>query len=486
MKDNVKDNILRPDLCVLGGSAAGVALAGSAAACGLSVMLVEKDRIGRDRLEDAVPGHALRAAGHFAATLRRSSHFGIALQAPEIVFSRVAAHAADVVNTLEPQYAPVRLESMNVKLIKAVGRFISLDTLDAGGLAIKARRFAIATGSRAKSMAIPGLDLVRPLTAAALCRLASPPGRLIVIGANPDELALAQAVRRLGCEVVVLSETKIFQHEDEELVAPVRTQFARDGVVVHECARILRIEPHGEGLRVFIAPGLGRRSSSGDSNAQSGTEAIEGSHVLLAAGAAPQVEGLGLAAAGVRYDATGIKVDAHLRSSNRRIYAIGAAEGQLSAGAAEHHANRVLRHILGLPFGFATPQPSACVILTDPELAVAGLSEAQARQRRGSIRVLRWPYAATDRAQIERASVGHVKLITSRSGKILGAGIVGPAAGELINLYTLAISKGMYASDLASIMVPYPTFADVAQGAAAQTRQMQRGWRLPPFFRWLR
>ncbi len=121
-------------------------------------MLIEKDRIGGDRLEDAVPGHALRAAGHFRLRLCVAPpHFGIMLQSPEIVFPRVATHAAGVVNALEPQYAPARLESMNVKLIKAVGRFISLDTLDAGGLVIKARRFAIATGSRAKSIAISGV-----------------------------------------------------------------------------------------------------------------------------------------------------------------------------------------------------------------------------------------------------------------------------------------------------------------------------------------
>ncbi len=473
----MKDNVLRPDLCILGGGAAGVNLAISAAACGLSIALVEKDRIGGDRLDDAIPGHALRAAGHFAATLRRAQKFGISVQPPEIDFARVQAHAAAVAAALEPDYSHVRLNGMNVKMIKAIGRFTGPDALEAGGLAIKARRFVVATGSQPKSPAIPGLDLVRPLTAAALCRLASPPRRLIVIGSDPAGLALAQGVRRLGCEVILLAETTIFPQEDEELVAPVHTQFLRDGVVIREGAQILRIEPDGDGLRVLIARGPDCRSGSGESAPKGETETIEGSHVLLAAGAAPRVEGLGLTAAGIRYDATGIKVDAHMRSSNRRIYAIGAAA----------ESERVLRHILGFKAPSA-PQPSARVILTDPEMAFSGLSERQARESRQPIRVLRWPYAATDRAQIERSTGGHVKLLTSRGGKILGAGIVGPAAGELINLHTLAISAGMYASDLASIIVPYPTFAEAAQGAAAafQRRGALGAKRLFPFFRWLR
>jgi pyruvate/2-oxoglutarate dehydrogenase complex dihydrolipoamide dehydrogenase (E3) component len=480
----MKDNVFQPDLCILGAGAAGLALATSAAACGLSVTLVEKDQIGGERLRNAIPGHALRAAGHFAAALRRAPQFGIDFRSPDIDFARVGAHAAAVATGLEPGYAQIRLEGMNMKVIKAAGRFTRSDVLEAGGVAVKARNFVVATGSRAKSMAIPGLDLVRPLNAAALCALASAPRRLIVIGGDPNGMALAQGVRRLGSEVIVLSEAKILAAEDQELVAPVRTQFARDGIVLREGVRISHIEPEGEGLRVFISPEL--------SSGEGGAEAIEGSHVMLAVGAKPLVEGLGLAAAGVLYGASGIKVDANLRSSNRRIYAIGAAaEGELSPGAAERHASRVLRHILSFPFGFAAawkPQPSARVILTDPEIACSGLSEAQARKLRRHIRVLRWPYAATDRAHIERATVGHVKLLTSRSGKILGAGIVGPAAGELINLYTLAISQGMYASDLASIMVPYPTFANAVEGATSnfQTRRSAGAWRLPRFFRWLR
>ena len=463
-------DILQPDLCILGGGAAGSTLAAGAASCGLSVVVVEKGLIGGDGLAHAVRGHALLAAGHVAAALRRAGRFGIDIQPPKVDFARVREHISEVAAALAPNYSQVRLEAMNVKVIGAPGRFSRPDMLIAGGLTIKASRFVVATGASAKSLPIAGLNLIRPLTYAGLCGLDRSPRRLIVIGAEPDGLAFAQGLRRLGGEVVVLAPTKLFALEDDELVAPVRIQMERDGVVIHEYVRILRVEPHGEGLRALIAR-AGREPKIE-------TETIEGSHVLIAAGSAPVVEGLGLAAAGVRFDATGIEVGSDLRTSNRRIYAIGGVvRGGESRGAAEYQAGLVLRHLLrqgfghdlggvaGLAAGRMEPQAIARVILTDPEIAITGLSETEAREHRQHVFVLRSPFCETDRAQVERASAGHVKLITSRRGRILGAGIVGPAAGELINLYTLAISKGMTAADVASIMIPYPTRADALRRA---------------------
>ncbi len=272
--------------------------------------------------------------------------------------------------------------------------------------------------------------------------------------------------------------------EDEELVAPVRAAFAREGVLVHEHARVLRLEPRENGVSAFIA------RAKADGTAEK--EEIEGSHVLIAAGGAPHVEGLGLAAARVRYTAAGVEVNANLRTRNRRVYALGAvANSARSAAAGEHHAEIVLDQLLRPRFGLPPLLPprhaGAAVIFTDPEIAVAGLSEGDAREQGRRIRVLRWPFSETDRGQIAGAPQGHVKLITSPGGKILGGGIVGPEAGELINLVTLAISKGLTAADLASAMVAYPALAEAVRRAAATgggrggnvaTRFVQR------FFNW--
>jgi pyruvate/2-oxoglutarate dehydrogenase complex dihydrolipoamide dehydrogenase (E3) component len=449
---------LPPDLCIIGGGPGGFSLALGAAACGRSVVLVEKGALGGRRLTDAISRHTLLAASRAATSARGAAAFGIAVPEPQIDFARVRQRAAAVLAAIAPNYTQARLEAMNVKVIRAAGRFTSPDTCEAGGEKIKARRFVVATGSVERILPIPGLHLVRPLDCGALCALEHPPRCLIVIGADPDGLALAQAMRRLGSEAIVLAEGEIFASEDEELAAPVRAAFARDGVVVHEDVRISRIEPRGEGVRVFIA-------------AAGHEKPVAGSHILVAAGRAPAVEGLGLAAARVRYNDSGIETDASLATSNRRIHAIGAVvRSARQGGGGEQHAGLVLRTVLGSLGPRTHRQVAARVILTSPAMATAGLAEAQARAAHRHICVLRWPFAETERARIEGRHGGHVKLVTSRRGALLGAGIVGTGAEELINLFTLAISKGMTASDLASLMVPYPALADAARRAAITFR----------------
>lgn len=448
-----------PDLCVLGGGPGGLSLALGAAACGRSVVLVEKGTLGGRRLTDAIPRHALLAASRAATSARRASEFGIAFPEPQIDFARVGQHAAAVLAAIAPNYTQARLEAMNVRVICAPGRFTHPDTCEAGGEKIKARRFVVATGSVERILPIPGLNLVRPIDCAGLCALERPPQCLIVIGADPDGLALAQAMRRLGSETIVLAEEELFVSEDKEITAPVRAALARDGVVIHEDVRITRVEPRGNGVRVFFA-------------AAGHEKRVVGSHILIAAGRSPAIDGLGLATAKVRYNANGIATTgASLVTSNWRIHAIGAATrtGQ-QGGDAEQHANLVLRAILGLPGAREHQQVAARIILTSPAMASAGLTEAQARAAHRHIHVLRWPFAETERALIEHRAGGHVKLVTSRDGGLLGAGIVGPGAEELINLFTLAISKGMTTSDIAVLAVPYPALADAARRAAMTFR----------------
>ncbi len=460
---------LPPDLCIIGGGPGGFSLALGAATCGRSVVLVEKGALGGRGLTHAIPRHALLAASRAATLARGAADSGLAALAPQIDFARVRQHAAALLAAIAPNYTQARLEAMNVKVIRAPGRFTRPDTCEAGGEKIKARRFVVATGSVERILPIPGLDLVRPLDCAALCALEHPPRCLIVIGADLDGLALAQAMRRLECEAIVLAEGEIFAAEDEELAAPVRAAFARDGVVVHEDVRISRIEPRGDGVRVFIA-------------AAGHEKPVAGSHILVAAGRAPAVEGLGLAAAKVSYNESGIGTDACLVTSNRRIHAIGAVvRSARHGGAAEQHAGLVLRTVCGLPGSRRPRQVAARVVLTSPAMATAGLAEAQARTAHRHIHVLRWPIAETERAGIEHRRGGHVKLVTSRRGALLGAGIVGPGAEELINLFTLAISKGMTASDLASLMVPYPALADAARRAAMTFRDSRLDARLGRF-----
>ncbi|HUI21821.1 MAG TPA: NAD(P)/FAD-dependent oxidoreductase [Methylocella sp.] len=463
---------LTPDLCILGGGAGGVSLALGAAACDLSVVLIEKASLGGRRLTHSVPRNALLAA------IGKVTDLGVGAKETEIDFARIRDHIASVVAAIGPNYTQSRLEALNIRVIRAAGRFTGPDTCEARGLKIKARRFVVATGAVEKSPPIPGLDLVRPFDCAALCALSQPPRCFIIIGADPEGLVLAQAMRRIGSVVIVILESKLFSSEDEELAAPVRAAFARDGIVIHEGTRITRIEPRGEGVCVFVA-------------AAGHEKPITGSHIWVAAGCAPVVEGLGLAEAKVRYDEQGIKTRAGFATSNRRIHALGTVvRGAQYDGAAEQHASVVLGAILGLPGVRIRTQPATRVILTCPPIAVTGLSETRARAEYRRIHVLRWPFAETERAQIEQRPAGHVKLLASRRGTLLGAGIVGPGAEELINLCALAISKGVTARDIASMMVSYPALGDAARRAAIMFPANRLGYSLTQqmlrFLRWLR
>ena len=272
--------------------------------------------------------------------------------------------------------------------------------------------------------------------------------------------------------MTILEPGKALADEDPELADILLVQLAREGVVLHENIEILRVEPHGPGVRVILAGKILEKT-------------VDGSHLLVAAGRMPNVEGLGLEAAGVAFGKSGITLGRNLRSSNRRVYAVGDVGGApFSTAAASYQAALVLRAgLMHLP---ARIEPALIprVTFTDPEIAVAGLREEEARRRHGTIRVLRWPFCENDRALAERVPAGHIKLILSKRDIVLGVGIVGPHAGELIVLWQLAISKALKVDDMAGLLMPYPTFSEVSQRAAATA--FAGRWRRPWTSRLLR
>jgi pyruvate/2-oxoglutarate dehydrogenase complex dihydrolipoamide dehydrogenase (E3) component len=199
-----------------------------------------------------------------------------------------------------------------------------------------------------------------------------------------------------------------------------------------------------------------------------GGETIEGTHLLVATGRQPVTAGLGLEEAGIRHDRAGIVVNKKLKTSNRRVYVIGdAAAGQLQfTHAANYHAGLVIRNALfRLPVR-VNNDLIPWVTYTEPELAQTGLSEAEARKRGHKIRIIRWPYHDNDRAQTERETHGHIKVVTTAKGKILGVSIVGSQAGELITMWTLAIAQQLNIRALTSVVVPYPTLSELGKRAA--------------------
>ncbi|MBN9038242.1 MAG: FAD-dependent oxidoreductase [Rhizobiales bacterium] len=448
--------LLTPDICVIGAGAGGLTVAAGAAAFGVPVVLVEKGRMGGDCLNfGCVPSKALIAAASLAAEMRGAGRFGIASVEPDVDFRAVHRHVQSAIAAIAPNDSAERFGAMGVQVIAAEARFRDRRTVLAGEHEIRARRFVIATGSRPIVPPIPGLGEVGYLTNETVFDLTRRPSHLLVIGGGPAGLELAQAHRRLGCQVTVVEAATPLAGEDPELAAFVLRALRADGVDIRTETSVVRVEPRGRsGVRALLDSG--------------GTaQIVDASHILVAAGRRPALDGLDLDKAGIRHDERGIRVGDGLRTSNRWVYAIGdAAGGPQFTHVAGHHGGQVLRPLLFRLSARANHAAMPRVTFTRPELAQVGLTEAQARAVHRRIAVLRWPYGENDRAQAERATEGLVKLIAGPGGRILGVGIVGAGAGELIGTWQLALSKDMRLKDMAAWVPPYPTLSEIGKRAA--------------------
>ncbi len=448
-------NQLKVDICVIGGGAGGLAVAAGAAQMGASVALIEKGKMGGDCLNyGCVPSKALLAAGHAAESVRQAARFGIAGGQPAIDAKAVFAHVQDCIAALAPHDSQERFEDLGVKVIRAPAHFTGRRQVEAGGVGITARRLVVATGSSPFAPPIPGLEGAPFLTNENIFELGQIPSHLLIVGGGPIGMEMAQAFRHLGAQVTVLEMFTIMPKDDPELVEVVRARLIADGVDIREGVNIAGVEKAGEGIRMTLkTDGLETK--------------VEGSHLLIAAGRRANIGGLDLEKAGIAYSPKGIEVDARLRTSNKKVFAIGDVAGGFQfTHVAEHQAGIVIRNALFRIPAKAKTGAVPWVTYTDPELAQVGLTEAQAKERQGEIRVLYWPFADITRARTERQTDGLVKAIASQKGRILGAGIVGPGAGELIQTWVLAMSNKIKIGALAGMIAPYPTFGEASKRAA--------------------
>ncbi|MDB5541626.1 MAG: Mercuric ion reductase [Devosia sp.] len=446
--------ILNPDLCVIGAGSGGLAVAEVARAYGASVVLVEKARLGGNALHTgAIPAKALAAAAAHAQAMRDGPQFGIAADDPKINFRRVHDHVEQVIAALAPMSAAARIEALGVDIVHGTARFINRRAVVAGETEIRARRFVIATGAKLPVPAIPGLDAVPYFTSETILDNTRKLTHLVVIGGGPLGLELAQAHARLGTEVTVVENGPLLAGFDPELAAVALKRLAEDGVALRPNCAVSAILPRSMGIGVAV------RSGETD-------ELLDASHILVAGERVPNLDGLELDKAGIRSS----KAEPHLlqlspllKTSNPRVYAVGEAAGGQSVQAAVRQAQVVVRNaLLG---AMARPDPLRVphVVSTEPELAEIGLNEGLARARHGAnFRVTRWSFADNDRARAARETYGLAKLITDRSGRILGAGVAGPGASELVALFSLAMSGGLTAGDLADFVAPYPSHAEIA------------------------
>jgi pyruvate/2-oxoglutarate dehydrogenase complex dihydrolipoamide dehydrogenase (E3) component len=448
--------IVEADLCVIGAGSGGLSVAAGAAQMGAKTVLIEKGAMGGDCLNTGcVPSKSLLAAAHAAHVVRTGGRFGVNGHEPDIDFAKVHDHVHGVIASIAPHDSVERFEGLGVTVIKGAAHFTGArDVAVDDGTTVRAKRFVVATGSSAFVPPIPGIDGVPYLTNETVFDLTERPEHLIVIGAGPIGMELAQAFRRLGARVTVLEAAVMMPKDDPDLVDVVRQRVTAEGVTLHEGAAVQRVERDGNGIAVvWEKDGVETRTA--------------GSHLLVAAGRRASVHGLGLDAADIDHSPKGIAVDDRLRTSNKRVFAIGdVAGGYQFTHVAGYHAGIVIRNALFRLPAKVNYDAVPWVTYTDPELAHVGLTQAQAEERHGDVRVLSEPFAGNDRAQAEGETDGLIKVTVGSRGRILGASIAGPRAGELITPWTLAIRRKLKIGAMADVIAPYPTLSEISKRAA--------------------
>ncbi len=443
---------IETDICIIGAGSGGLSVAAGAAQMGARVVLIEGAEMGGDCLNaGCVPSKALIAAAKAAHAMRAGAKFGITPVEPQVDFGAVKDYVQHVIETIAPVDSQERFEGFGITVIRAWARFTGPDTVEAGGQTIKARRFVIATGSRPFVPPIPGVDVVPYLTNETIFASRDKPDHLIVVGGGPIGMEMAQAHLRLGCKVTVIEGARAFSHDDPETAAVVLQNLKAEGLEILEGVPVTNLAGQAGDVTVTLKDG----------------RAIRGSHILMAVGRQVALDKLDLDAAGVAHTRKGVTVDASLRSSNRRIYAVGDAAGGLQfTHVAGYQAGILIRQlVLSLP-AKATMRHIPWVTYTDPELAQVGMTEAEARKEHGpKLTVLRQEFHHNDRAQTEGKTTGLLKVMVA-GGRPVGASIAGPQAGELIGLWAFAISSRAKISAIAGMVAPYPTLGEISKRAA--------------------
>ena len=436
-------------------------VASVAAQLGQTVTLVEKsDRLGGDCLHHGcVPSKAFIHAAKVAALIRRAAQFGLPEQTLPVDLAAVNERVQQVIDRIQDHDDPERFRGYGCEvLLGKAATFVSPRELRVGEKSVYARRFVIATGSRPAVPGVPGLESAGYLTNLDVFSLRALPRHLVVLGGGPIGVELAQAFGRLGSRVTIVERlTQLLPTEDSELCAMLRDCLESEGISVRTGTEVERVELRGKTKIVYC----------------SGAVDLEADAILVAAGRRPNVESLGLEAAGVRYGTGGIEVDGRLRSSQHHIYACGDVCGPHAfTHVAEYQAGIIISNAVFRLRRRVDYRVVPRVTFSDPELAQVGLSESEARGRGIDPKILHFPFSQIDRALAEREEQGMLKLVTHR-GKLLGASMLGPHAGELIHEMALAMKSGASVATIASTIHAYPTLAQIhrrtANTAFAQT-----------------
>jgi pyruvate/2-oxoglutarate dehydrogenase complex dihydrolipoamide dehydrogenase (E3) component len=439
------------DLVIIGAGSGGLVAARFAAHLGARVALVEQNHVGGDcTWTGCVPSKALIRVARAAHEVRTAALYGIVAAPPAVEMAQVRAYVHRAITAVYQQETPEQLAREGVEVVLGSARFVDAHTIHAGERRLAARHVLITTGARPAVPAIPRLREVPFLTYEQIFDNERLPAQLVVIGAGPLGVELAQAYARLGAQVTVIGP-RLLPRDEPEAAEVLSRIFAREGIAL--------VQGHATAVR-----------RAGDTIVVAvGDQDVRGDMLFVAAGRTPNVDGLALDNAGVTYSANGIAVDDRLRTNVPHIYAAGdCTGGHQFTHFAGWQAFQAVRNALlpGSSSGFSAAVP--WVTFTDPEVAHVGLTEAQARERFGvDVRVAHWSMARTDRAVCEHDQDGFIKVVHTRHGALLGATIVASRAGEAITEFVLALAHGLKLGNLAGAIHAYPTYSTAVQQLAS-------------------
>ena len=445
-------------MTIIGGGSAGLVLAVAGARLGKKTALVEKHRIGGDCLwTGCVPSKALLKAAKVANSVRNSEKYGITVPETTPDWQRVMAYVRGTQHVIEEEHDnPERFREMGVDVIfgdghfEASDTFVVADTESGETRTLKSKKFVISTGSRPVAPPIPGLESCDYLDSETVWELEEFPERLLVVGAGPIGIELGQAFHRLGADVTIAQRSgRILTKEDTDVSEQMLGYLREEGITIRLNTNIAQVAQNRDGINVqFDDSGNGTVEQTFDK-------------ILIAAGRAPNIEGLGLDKIGVQVGSRGIEVNNRLQTNVKNIYAAGDVIGHyLFTHVAAFQAQLLLRNIffpLSNTINYAVvPWTTFC----DPEVARCGLTEAEAREKHGDVDVFTLDQTDVDRAVAEGETHGFSKVIATRwTGKILGVHLVGANAGEVIHEYILAMQSGIPLRKLSGMIHVYPTFS---------------------------
>ncbi len=452
------------DLVVIGGGSAGLTAATVGGRVGARTLLVDKERLGGDCLYyGCVPSKAFIRAARAAHDQRNAERFGLQTKDFKADIQAVLGYVWDTVERISNHDSPERLGEHGVEVAFGGAEFVAPDRIRIGGdREVTSRRTIIAVGSHAKAPPIPGLAEAGYLDHVRIFHLEALPQRLAVIGGGPIGLELGQSMARLGSQVTVLqADDHILPRDDEDLTDALLQLLSKE-LTVHTGARVTRVST-GDGVKRVHCK-RGERELT-----------VEADEILVALGRAPTLEGLALEQAGVETNATGIVVDSTLRTSQRHIWAAGdCAGGPQFTHYAEAQARLAARNALFRGRSRFDDQGTPWTTFTDPELAHVGMTEATARLAGRKFDVYRFEYGDLDRAITEGEPHGTAKVVCANNGKVLGASLLGPQAGESIGELVLAMKFGISLDKLASTIHVYPSMNRIVRRLGDQ-RFLEKG-----------